>query len=94
MIRYYVAAFAAWALASFVLYLFGAFVAASFNLMVWHGPGRFFVGLGSLVIAAFFGVWAYGKSEDIHNLTRLDIAGREASVRWHRDWIRRSEIER
>lgn len=92
MIRYLIAAAVAWALASCILFLLGSFTAASLNPQDWAPPGRFIIALLSLGAGAACGAWAFKKIEDYHDLIRIHIAGKEASARWHRDWVRRSEV--
>ncbi|MFL9582387.1 hypothetical protein [Stenotrophomonas sp. AB1(2024)] len=93
MIRYLVVAVFAWALASCILFLLGSFTAATLDPLEWAPPGRFFIALLSLVSGLACGAWAYAKIEDYHRLIRIDLAGREASARWHRDWVRRPEVQ-
>jgi len=92
VIRYLVAATIAWALASCILFLLGSFTAASFNPQDWAPPGRFIIAMLSLAAGAACGAWAFKKIEDYHDLIRIHTAGKEASARWHRDWVRRSEV--
>ena len=91
MIRYLVAATVAWALAFCILFLLGSFTAASFDPRDWAPPGRFIIALLSLAAGAASGVWAFKKIEDYHDLIRIHTAGREASARWNRDWVRRPQ---
>lgn len=92
MIRYLIVAIIAWALASFILFLLGSFTAASLDPQDWAPPGRFIIALLSLAAGAACGAWAFKKIGDYHDLIRIHIAGKEASARWHRDWVRRSEV--
>lgn len=92
MIRYLIVATIAWALASFILFLLGSFTAASLDPQDWAPPGRFIIALLSLAAGAACGAWAFKKIGDHHDLIRIHTAGKEASARWHRDWVRRSEV--
>lgn len=92
MIRYLAVAVVGWIIATAILFSLGAFTAASVNPLDWEAPGRFFVATLSLTAGVVCGAWAYTKIEDYHSLIRLEIAGREASARWNRDWVRRLEV--
>lgn len=58
--RYYVLALLGWVAICGVLYLFGAFVAASFVITDWAPPGRACVALLGLVAAPVVGLLAEG----------------------------------
>ena len=87
--RYYLLAFAAFVVASAVMYLICAFVAVSFNPADWAAPGRLVLAMLDVVFGVLIVRVAHKEAEEVRRLVRLDLADREADARWHDTWERK-----
>jgi len=84
--RYYLLAFAAFIVATALMYLIGAFTAASVDPSDWAPPARFILAFLDVACGVLLAGAAHSEAKEVRRLVRVDLADREASARWHRDW--------